>query len=433
MESRRGGGPEDDGVGLRDADVTHSGEIVGRGGSGVVRKGTLRLPDGTVVAVAIKMLHAGATESEERSFRKELWVGQRASERCPRACQIYGCVRHEGALCLVMKLYRRSLHVVLDERRSPDGSNYLRPLRPEEVSALCTQILEGLVQLHAEGIVVQDLKPANILLDERDQLVISDFGLAAVLHGTVSAAQSSTTTVPGGGTPAYRAPEQYDEEAFGRITPKTDMWAFACVAIELLAGFAPWRGKQPMQIMMSVAGKGQAPAVPEQAPEPLSQLLGSCLSHAQDARPTAAQALEALRQPAGESGASGSGGMAGQMLEQERRLRQAAEQQVAVERQLRQAAEQANAQLQHANAQLRAETEAKGVAQQHTQQALAQCQEVQQAQHQQLEVAQQQLVAERARRAEVERTNAQMHVDAEAQGAALVDERRQRQRAQQEK
>ena len=137
------------------------------------------------------------TEAEERSLRKELRVGQRASERCPRACQIYGCVRHEGALCLVMKLYRRSLHVVLDERRSPDGSNYLRPLRPEEVSALCTQILEGLVQLHAEGIVVQDLKPANILLDERDQLVISDFGLAAVLHGTVSAAQSSTTTVPG--------------------------------------------------------------------------------------------------------------------------------------------------------------------------------------------------------------------------------------------
>ena len=432
MESRRGGGPEDDGVGLRDADVTHSGEIVGRGGSGVVRKGTLRLPDGTVVAVAIKMLHAGATESEERSFRKELRVGQRASERCPRACQIYGCVRHEGALCLVMKLYRRSLHVVLDERRSPDGSNYVRPLRPEEVSALCTQILEGLGQLHAEGIVVQDLKPANILLDERDQLVISDFGLAAVLHGTVSAAQSSTTTVPGGGTPAYRAPEQYDEEAFGRITPKTDMWAFACVAIELLAGFAPWRGKQPMQIMMSVAGKGQAPAVPEQAPEPLSQLLGSCLSHAQDARPTAAQALEALRQLAGESGASDSSGTAGQMLEQERRLRQAAEQQVAVERQLRQAAEQANAQLQHANAQLRAETEAKGVAQQHTQQALAQCQEVQQAQHRQLEAAQQQLVVERARCAEVERTNAQMHVDAEAQGAALADERRQRQRAQQE-
>ena len=70
MESRRGGDPEDDGVGLRDADVTHSGEIVGRGGSGVVRKGTLRLPDGTVVAVAIKMLHAGATESEERSFRR---------------------------------------------------------------------------------------------------------------------------------------------------------------------------------------------------------------------------------------------------------------------------------------------------------------------------------------------------------------------------
>lgn len=230
MEARGGDG-SDEPVWLRDADVTHSGEMIGRGGSGVVRKGTLRLADGAVEAVAIKTLHAGGTESEERSFRRELRVGERAARRCPRACQIYGCVRHEGALCIVMKLYRRSLHEALDERRSPDGSNCIRPLQPEEVRGLCGQILEGLAQLHAEGIVVQDLKPANILLDEREQLVISDFGLAAVLHSTVSAAQSSAATVPGGGTPAYRAPEQYDEEEFGKISPKTDMWAFGRVAM----------------------------------------------------------------------------------------------------------------------------------------------------------------------------------------------------------
>ncbi len=123
------------------------------------------------------------------------------------------------------------------------------------------------------------------------------------------------------------------------------------------------------------------------------------------------------------------------MLRQDRRLREkvlVAEQQSAVERQLRQQAQQGNAQL-------RAETESMGVEQRQMQQTLRQCQDVQQTQHRQLEAAQRQLeaaqrqlTAERARCADVERTNARIHVDTEAQGAALEDERRQRLQAQQQ-
>jgi serine/threonine protein kinase len=287
---------DDDGspMGLCDADVAHTSEIVGRGGSGVVRRGTIQLGGGAApLAVAIKTLHAGATESDQRKFVKEIGASLRASERCPRACRMYGCVRHEGALCLVMKLYSRSLHDLLDARRSPDGSNLVQPLGYEEVVALAMQILEGLAQLHAEGIVVQDLKPGNILVDEHGELVISDFGLAAVLNATVTTAQSSTAA--GGGTPAYKAPEQYDEDSFGKVSPQTDIWAFGCVLIELITGAAPWRGKQPMQIMMSVAGKRHSPAVPERASPMMAGLLRACLSHTQASRPTAQQALDQLR------------------------------------------------------------------------------------------------------------------------------------------
>lgn len=170
-----------------------------------------------------------------------------------------------------MQLYVRSLHDLIDARRSPDGTNLVEPLQYEEVVAMAMQILEGLTQLHGEGIVVQDLKPGNILVDDQGELVISDFGLAAVVNATVTTAQSSTAA--GGGTPAYKAPEQYDAERFGKVSPQTDMWAFGCVLIELITGAAPWRGKQTMEIMMSVAGKRHAPAVPEQASPELAGLL----------------------------------------------------------------------------------------------------------------------------------------------------------------
>ena len=88
-----GGGASADRGRLRDADVAHTAEIVGRGGSGLVRRGTLQLPGGQrAIDVAIKTLHAGATESDERQFRKEFQVSLRASERCLRACRMYGYV-----------------------------------------------------------------------------------------------------------------------------------------------------------------------------------------------------------------------------------------------------------------------------------------------------------------------------------------------------
>ena len=268
--------------------MTLTDAVVGLGGSGIVRKGTLRRADGRVVNVAIKQLQAGATENEERRFVKEFTISCRASARCPRACVMYGCVRNDGALCLVMKLYPQSLHEFLDARRSPDGSNYARPLSYGQAVALTEQILEGLVQLHAANIVIRDLKPKNVLMDERGQLVISDFGLAAMLTSTLVSASSAGG---GGGTPGYMAPEQYDPDTFGSVSPKTDMWALGCIVVELLSGFPPWRGIQPMQIMMAVAVKKQKPPVPVGTGEELAWLLHNCFKHNQSARPTAQLAL----------------------------------------------------------------------------------------------------------------------------------------------
>ena len=248
---------------LSDEDVQHTNEIIGRGGGGVVYKGVMSRVGKPAQEVAVKMLVPGASESDERRFLREARKAFDASESCPGACRMYGCVHRDGALCLVMRLYPRSLHAYLDERRSPDGSNYIRPLSYDEVVSFTQQILAALAQLHAKGIIVQDLKPGNVLMDESDNLVVSDFGMAAMIGSTMVTTQ--TTTVASGGTPAYKAPEQYDSGQFGKIGPKTDMWALGCVVVEMLTGFVPWKGTPPLEIMMNVAGKRLAPTIPQEA------------------------------------------------------------------------------------------------------------------------------------------------------------------------
>ena len=152
------------------------------------------------------------------------------------------------------------------------------------------QILEGLVQLHAEGIAIRDLKPGNLLLDDTGQLVIADYGLATDAQRRT--AHSTTQGVFG--TAAYMSPEQYSPDEFGKVGPPADMWALGCVIIEMLTGFAPWRGRQAMEIMMNVAVKRQAPSLLSEVGEPLQELLQRCVLHAQVDRPTAQQALAML-------------------------------------------------------------------------------------------------------------------------------------------
>ncbi len=88
-------------------------------------------------------------------------------------------------------------------------------------------------------LVLQDIKPANILLDEAGEAFVADFGIARLMEGT----QLSMTSAAG--TFNYMAPELFDENA-----PKTfavDVWGSGCVVIEMLTGEPPFHGL-PLQV-----------------------------------------------------------------------------------------------------------------------------------------------------------------------------------------
>jgi serine/threonine-protein kinase len=103
--------------------------------------------------------------------------------------------------------------------------------------SITAEIAEGLEYAHARHVIHRDIKPENIMLAS-DRALILDFGIALALHATSGARLTSPGLVTG--TPEYMSPEQ----ALGAsvIDGRSDVYALACVAYEMLCGQPPFVG-----------------------------------------------------------------------------------------------------------------------------------------------------------------------------------------------
>jgi serine/threonine-protein kinase len=111
----------------------------------------------------------------------------------------------------------------------------LGPLPMARVRRIATQILEGLVAIHAAGLVHGDLKADNVLVADDDRVTIIDFGLAR--EHAVAPAWLADGVVSG--TPEYMAPEVI---AGGPMTSAADIYAAGVIIYELLTGTTPFAG-----------------------------------------------------------------------------------------------------------------------------------------------------------------------------------------------
>src|SRR5207247_814997 len=116
-------------------------------------------------------------------------------------------------------------------RRYPKGS--LVPL-PIIISAV-KQVADALQYAHEHKIIHRDVKPENMLLGRRQEVLLSDFGIATIAHSTSSLSASAEGT---SGTLAYMAPEQIE----GHSRPASDQYALAIVVYEWLCGERPFEG-----------------------------------------------------------------------------------------------------------------------------------------------------------------------------------------------
>src|SRR5262249_36553547 len=110
----------------------------------------------------------------------------------------------------------------------------------DQVVSYTKQIAQALYYAHETRLIHRDVKPANVLLDERDTILLSDFGIATITHHT-----SSMSTSSNAGTAAYMAPEQLQ----GKPVPASDQYALVIMVYEWLCGQLPYQG-DPIAIGM---------------------------------------------------------------------------------------------------------------------------------------------------------------------------------------
>ncbi len=116
------------------------------------------------------------------------------------------------------------------------------PMTLREISALMAQIASALDYAHGEDVVHRDIKPSNILMPKKDWALLTDFGLARMVGGSLLT-QSGMTV----GTPAYMSPEQGSGEA---VDHRTDIYALGVMLYEMLVGEVPYTAETPMAVVV---------------------------------------------------------------------------------------------------------------------------------------------------------------------------------------
>jgi serine/threonine protein kinase len=138
-----------------------------------------------------------------------------------------------------------------------EGLRVLGALPIAVVQSLLFQIGGALGYAHRRGVIHRDVKPANILVDEEGNAIVTDFGIAKVAE-----MPSHTVTGVGMGTPVYMSPEQCDGMA---LTGASDQYSLGILAYEMLTGMPPFTG--PSYSIQMAHATQQAPSVLERRPD----------------------------------------------------------------------------------------------------------------------------------------------------------------------
>ncbi|CAN0288322.1 unnamed protein product [Ectocarpus sp. 12 AP-2014] len=146
------------------------------------------------------------------------------------------------------------------------------------------QVLEGLVYLHANRVIHRDVKSKNILVDDRGNVKLADFGCALVLKDD----NGDGVEMSMKGTPLFMAPEMLLKRKCGK---RVDVWSLGCAVLEMVTTRPPWADtfKHPVEIIEHFSENPGPPPLPEDLSPALREFLLSCFTWEAGRRPTSHQ------------------------------------------------------------------------------------------------------------------------------------------------
>jgi serine/threonine protein kinase/tetratricopeptide (TPR) repeat protein len=262
---------------------------IGRGGMGIVYEAE---QSSLSRRVALKLLPFTAAIDPKQVQRFQVEVQAAAHLHHPHIVPIHAVGRESGVHYYVMQLISgRSLAAMIRELQAKG-----RPSRSaeffREVAALGIQAAEALEHAHSLGVVHRDVKPANLLVDDRQHLWVADFGLAR-LQG------ESGLTVSGDllGTLRYMSPEQALAR-HGLVDHRTDIYSLGATLYELLTLQPAFQGSDLQSLLQRITCEEpiQPGRLNSSIPRDLETIVLKAVSKEPDSRyPTAQEMADDLR------------------------------------------------------------------------------------------------------------------------------------------
>ena len=246
--------------------------ILGKGGMGeVYRADDLTLGQ----SVALKFLPislSGDPEAVNR-FRNEVRVARLVSH--PNVCRVHDLGEVQGQFFLSMEY--------IDGEDLASLLRRIGRLPDDKALEIARKLCAGLAAAHEKGILHRDLKPGNVMLDARGQVLLTDFGLSGIAEelGDVRS-----------GTPAYMSPEQLSGK---EVTVRSDIYALGLLLYEVFTGKRPFEGNSLAELM--AAQQANTPisltSVARDLDPAVERIIARCLDPDPSRRPRSALAVSA--------------------------------------------------------------------------------------------------------------------------------------------
>ncbi|XWX00938.1 hypothetical protein V2A60_008961 [Cordyceps javanica] len=258
------------------------GALIGQGSFGSVYL-ALHAVTGELLAVKQVETPSGtlsASDTRKKSMIDALKreIGLLRELRHPNIVQYLGCSSSDSNLNIFLEYVAGgSVQTML---------NSYGALGEPLVRSFVRQILTGLSYLHERDIIHRDIKGANILVDNKGTIKISDFGISKKLEASnlLGGAKNAKHRPSLQGSVFWMAPEVVKQTSYTR---KADIWSLGCLVVEMMTGTHPFPDCSQLQAIFKIGGGKASPTIPENASADAKKFLNQTFELNHDLRPNA--------------------------------------------------------------------------------------------------------------------------------------------------